>query len=467
MSLKFNNAGEALTSNAGLENLKSFIRISALTILVMYFFVEVQFADLSYRVITVLDIIRFPVLRIPFFPSMTLNFASFGWYPIFVELFFIFAMVLVLVLPFSRIARNLALLAIVVRLLSSHLGTGVHLTTFYLVPFILFSVHNFKTQSNQQLLHSLVTAMACMYFFSAVFKLNSHYLAGDLLKFDSLIRDSTKDLLHQFNLFPSIAWSGIILELLGSLVFLGKFRRLSLLAALTFHLGVALCITWSFRLQLTSASLLLLFLPNEKIFSYFKSLCVFVVSHAISHYFLNIAALNWFPQANHLLQDLHGIFFGIAIYVHAVYTLFSNQIDVSFRWSYAAIAIAILYASIAFFLAWPEPFGYTQYSGRTREYFGISINKNWIKKQPDLVRLKGRWSVKVLKDVFENETTYLFPFKETQIQFEKYICDIDSKIFYSRVQTDRKLNVETGNPDRSELVDSLMRSRLNQGCPSK
>lgn len=449
-----------------MDHQKSFVRISALNILIIYSIVEVQFANLSYNVIPVWDIIKYPILRIPYNPWTSISFVSFGWFPTFVELLLVLSMMALILFPINQGARVLALLALTVKLLSSHLGTGVHLTTFYLVPFIFLAFFPNKNGSEHATLRRLVIAFACMYFFSALFKLNPHYLSGNVLKYDSLVRSSTKEFFHKFTLFPVITATGIILEFLGSLLVFGRFRKLALLSAFTFHLGVALAITWSFRLQATSASLLLLFLPQDKVKPYFNWLCILLVSHAASHYVLYLAALKWFPQYNHLSQDVHGIAFGLVIYFVSIYFLFKSKVDISDQFSLKLIVIPVIYAVLAFYYRWPEPFGYTQYSGLKRPFYAVSIDNDWGRKQREILKLKGRWSFKIIHDLFTNETTYLFPHEQTRKKFENYICQLDPNLIYIRMETDKMINLETNDPDREGPRESLTASRVSVNCQS-
>lgn len=450
-------------AEGGLDGPAGFSRIAAMTMLLIYLLVEIDLTNQSYAIITVFDVIKNPVLKMPYFPFLTLESASYGWYPIFVECFFVLAMFSVLIFPFRRTARTMALLAILIRLLSSHLGIGVHMSTVYLVPFLLLALHNFKTDSQQQLLRGLVTATACMYFFSAIFKLNANYLGGDLLKYDRLGRSYLGNL-HQFVSFPAMAWIGLTLEALGTLLLIGKYRRLALLATFTFHFGVSLWLTLGYKLQITSASLLLLFLPREQASSMFRSLCLFLFLQIGSHFIIVNAGYIWFQEYGLLFRDLHGILFSLAIYVFATYTLFAKQIDLTEKWSLKAAMISMMYAAISFTMSWPEPFGYTQYSGWDREYFGISLDNTLLKKHPDVLGFKGRWSIKVRTDLFENETTYLFSSQVTRDKFEAYFCGRAPAAIFWRLQTDRKVFIGGVNLNQTVLRDSIVSSRLASRC---
>ena len=438
-----------------------FLRLSALTLLVIYSVVETQ-----YRVITPFEIIQYPVPRIPYFPYFSISFVSFGWYPVFLETFFYCSMLFLFMFPNKKWARAAAFTAITTRLLSSHLGTGVHLTTFYLVPiFLAWASSGEDDAAYDKLRRRIVTALACMYFFSAVLKLNAHYLSGDVLRWDSIIRYSTKAFLSENGLFPLIVWSGLILELIGSLLFVGRLRRIALISIMTFHFAVTLSITWSFRLQVSGASLLLLFLNQTRARKYFNLVALTLAFHAISQYLLYLGAMKWFPAfINQQLQDTHGIVFATVLYILSISFILTQEIDSKTVWSRGAALVCAVYALCAVAFSWPEPFGYTQYSGLARNYYGVSVDDKWRQETKPFDILRGRWSFRLIPDLFENETTYLFTFKSSQKKLVDFICERDPTANYTLIHSDRPLNIEPSDPNRSKAFESFLKSRKKMAC---
>lgn len=454
-----------LHSNSGsLARVGYFVQLSALTLLFSYSIIEVRFIDLSVHLLSAQSLLQDFTLKIPYAPFLSIKFASFGWYPAFVKIFFFLSMLAATLWPFKRWVRIAAVFAIILRLLSSHLDTGVHLTTFYLLPFLLLVAPLNTEDQALQVKRRLVTAFACMYFFSAFSKLNLHYLSGDVLRFDRLNRETTKGLIDGYGLFPLIALGGIVCEFMGSLMATGRFRKIALAFIFAFHFGVGLWISLSFRLQVASAALLLFFLPDTRLKRFFEILVYTLVIHALSEYAVVWLAKSEFPNYATLILDLHGIAFGIWVFLLSIFYLFRFSMDTKGLWVLPVGVAALAYAGAAYFLSWPESFGYTQYSGRARPYYGVSVANEWLKDRSEFDSFNGRWSLKVMRNLFENETTILFPFNYTRTQFERYLCEAAPTLTFFEIESQGLVNVDTRDPDREKIRRLFADSKLSRAC---
>ncbi|MBL7689449.1 MAG: hypothetical protein JNJ49_15540 [Bdellovibrionaceae bacterium] len=300
--------------------------------------------------------------------------------------------------PRSRIGYFVAFIGMFAMAFLNHLYAGAHITAIYLVLFFLLFVQPPTVHAESTVRRNLVTALAAMYLFSTLSKCSASYLSGDVIvdTFAELIRWPLLSAMHyRPAVWMFVSW-GLVLELLGFLILMPRLRRLGLLSAIFFHLLVGASITRVVNITAYALTLPILFASDREAALVAKSR--FVVAGSVIVAFL----FAWsFLGRSISSGSMSWVYDGVSwLWIFSVGYLTLRSVQKRPMWSgkgfsWLGCLVPVVFFFAAWIFSWPEPLGYTQYSGREQVFYGAIFSGQDDASEFQATRVaKSRWGVR-------------------------------------------------------------------------
>jgi hypothetical protein len=409
-------------------NFFNFIRFNAINLLMVNLFAESRTQNSTYSVTTLWDLISSKYISIPYMPYLTIPIVSWGWIATFMKLLPPISALVLFCWPKNRLSYFMMTFALVARFLMSHLAIGVLSTSIYFIPFLLVCLQPVNESQFEQIRNRVILALSMMYLFSALHKMNGYYLSGATVEYMEPSRIFGKTIFDYSPFARLYAWGGVLLETLASLIVIKRLRTLALFAALLFHFLVAIRIYQSIPILLFSCSLLLLFSENEKLQKYYRNLLCIAIIFPVALYLIANFADYEIITRHEMFHDLFSHVVAICVFIYALINI--NKISNLHKMFFSSLGIMIptIYATSAIIFCWPEPLGYTQYSGRGHSIYGVSVPTSFADNSDTLKLLSTRWKVVFRKDLIADHLTALFPFEFQAEEFSRFLCQLNPHI---------------------------------------
>jgi hypothetical protein len=306
--------------------------------------------------------------------------------------------VVVFFFPRRRIGYVVAFVGMFAMAFLNHLFAAAHITAIYLVLFLLLLIQPPTIQNELKVRRNLVTALASMYLFSALSKMSAFYLNGDVIvnTFAELIRWPLFSGLHYRPVVAMFAFWGIALELLGVLILVPRFRRLGLLAAILFHLLVGASIIKVVNITAYVLTLPILFSSDRdsvsgdtsRFFVWEGVIVTFLMVWSVIDQFLPSDVMRW-------IYDFVSWFWIFTIGYVLVRSIRKRSLWQGAGFSWLAFLVSTTFFLAAWIFSWPEPLGYTQYSGRERVFYGAIYSDHENRADQEIMKgMKSRWGVR-------------------------------------------------------------------------
>ncbi|HEY1078487.1 MAG TPA: hypothetical protein VGE46_00245 [Bdellovibrio sp.] len=452
------NNKSALQADHSLNNLLYFIRISALGLLLLTLFVESKVGSSHYHVLDILFMLKGGWLNIPLLPGMSAAFASFGWFPVFIEIFSIFALLLLFFKPASRLSYVLAISALLLRNVASHLTVGVHTASIFLVPLLLLALDPPRQENSGKVRQRLIVAIALMYLFSAFFKLNQTFLSGTIVEKSFLYRLSLKSFLDWVAAFKVTVLLGPALEFFAFFMIFRRTRKFALACALLFHFVVSIWIFLSVGLAIFGCSILLLFNQEQDLKLYYRRLVFVSGTFTALLYGLNYQVLGNFQHFQASVYDAVSIGMAALAMFWAFSLLVKFNIEPINYVSKWGSFLPVAYVTLSFTLSWPEPFGYTQYAGLPAPSYVTVLSLHEVRKHPQVYSFARRWRTRSLRFYESNEFVAIFPTQAMTQNFIQYYAQLEPRCEYKSYVSPAGGNFENLVYDyavRRQAFDSL------------
>lgn len=452
------NNRSAIQAEHSLNNLLYFVRLSALGLLLLTLFVESKVGSSQYLILDILFMIKGGWLNIPLVPGISVPFASFGWFPVFVEVFSVVAFTLLFFKPANRLSYVLATSALILRNVSSHLTVGVHTASVFLIPLLLLSLEPPNKDNSSKVRQHLIVAIAMMYLFSALFKINQTFLSGIIVEKSFYYRLSLKTFLDWLATFKATVLLGPLLEFFAFFIVFKRCRKFALTCALLFHLFVSVWIFLSVGLAIFGCSILFLFDQEQDLKFYYRRL-VFVSGALTSALYL----MN-FEFTEGLTLSRAGLYDAMSIGVAALATFWAFSLLVKLKSepvhyvSKMGSLLPITYVALSFSLSWPEPFGYTQYAGLPGTTYVTVLPLHEVQRHPQVLNLGRRWRTRGLSFSDSNEFVAIFPTQIMKRNFLDYYAQLEPQCEYKSYTPLKGVNIEILVQDydfRRQAFDSL------------
>ena len=376
----------------------TFIQLSAILIFIGRLLAERKSSTGSYAtffnhlldvtstdVLPLVDIIPFSIVRSAVFRELTVFSLLVGC----VVVFFV---------PRRRVGYAIASFGMFAMAFLNHLSAAAHITAIYLVLFLLLLIQPPTVHNESKVRRNLVTALASMYLFSTLSKISAFYLSGDVITdtFAELIRWPLLSVVQYRPAVWALTFWGIALELLGVLILVPRYRRVGLLAAILFHLLVGASIIKVVNITAYVLTLPILFssdrdsvsVDTSRFFIWEGLIVTFLIVWSVLGHFLPNDVMRWiYDTVSWLWIFVIGCLLVLSIRKRALWQ------GVGFSWFGFLVPMAFFLA--AWMFSWPEPLGYTQYSGRERVFYGAIFSGR--KEEADLevmTGMKSRWGVR-------------------------------------------------------------------------
>ncbi|NUN04878.1 MAG: hypothetical protein HUU57_03855 [Bdellovibrio sp.] len=436
------NSKPELRAEYSLNNLVYFIRLSALGLLLLTLFVETKRGLNDYQMLDIFSLMQGGWLNIPLLPGMSVSFFSFGWFPAFIEIFNVLAFVLLFLKPTHRASYILAASALVMRNVCSHLTVGVHTTSVFLIPLLLLGLEPPNKENSAKIRQRLIVAIALMYLFSALVKMNPTFLSGVVVENSFLYRRSLKTFLDWLATFKATILLGPLLEFFAFFVIFKKTRKAALLCALVFHMAVSIWIFLSVGLTVFGCSLLFLVTQEQDLKVYYRRLIYISVAVTAVLFGLNFTFAESWAHYQTIVYD------GVSIAMAAVATFGALAILLKLKnepvnyVSIPGILLPVTYVGLSFALGWPEPFGYTQYAGLRGTSYAIVLPLHEVEKHPRVHRLIRRWRTRGLSFSASNEFVAIFPTLTMSKNFIDYYAQLEPHCEYKLYTSNTRENFE-------------------------
>jgi hypothetical protein len=281
-----------------------------------------------------------------------------------------------------------------------------------------------------------------MYLFSALNKLNPIFLSGEIVEKSFLYRLSFKSFLDWIATLKATVYLGPILEFCAFFMLFKKTRKFGVASALLFHLSVSVWIFLSVSLSLFGCSILFLINKQNDLKKYFYRLTTVSVGLMAGLYFTNYLTTPTLISYQTKIFDFISVAMSLLAISFAFKLLRSEKIESANYNSKGGFALPIVYAATAFIFNWPEPFGYTQYSGLPNRAYAAILPLNKVKNHPEIYHLKRRWRTRSLKFSESNEFVGVFPTIQMTEAFIDYYCQREPNSGY-----------KTYNPTTTEILE--------------
>lgn len=299
--------------------------------------------------------------------------------------------------PRERAGYVLAFAGLFLKVFFLSVGAGVHLTTIYLILFLVVALRPPRPGDEERTLSALWGVIGLMYFYSAVNKLSAAFLGGDVMRLEwpSLVRWPLLDLYRSEAVRLLTAWAGVLLQFGGALIVLPRFRRWGLASAVVFHVSTSFFILWTGAMALFAITLLFLARPAESPRTYWRAgifgLGGFAAVMAV------LPALRWTGSRDLVVWafDLASWAWLAAVTVMLLRALFRGPVA-PVRCSRLGLAVPTVYFFAGLLLGWPEPLGYTQYAPRRLVYEGYVFRPPPVAYERFSTEIAGRWALRIV-----------------------------------------------------------------------
>jgi hypothetical protein len=428
--LKFEIFDEMASNSRGpdefaFENLSYFIRFGALNLLYLLFFFEGKNPNNSYSLLVDRSFMTDGAVNVSLLPFLSVELASFGFYPKFVDLYYLLALLFLFFRPMERLSYVNAVLAIILRDSINIVNVGVHTATIYAIPLLLLSLDPPTITNIHTIRSRLISAVGMMYLFSGINKLGVVFHYGFVVEGANLNRYFVKSLLKEYSdhfAYQIVTWSGILLQILASLIALQRFRYFGYFFALVFHFSVAVWIILSANLVYFGSSILFLLVSQRSLRQHFNFLLILL---ALLPY-LQLLAGFFFEQR----PDLQGYVFdfvSIALSWLAVFMAL-RQMKIGCRplvvpFSLLGFTLPLIYTACAYIFPLPKPFGYTQYGGPVRAKHYVYLSIEAAEKIQGLLNTSGRWDTQFMQLQNLHQFRAQFPNQMMVDKYLEFICD--------------------------------------------
>ncbi len=387
-----------------------FLRLAAILLIIGRFIGERKTPDGFYTVsIDRIFSWESPII-LPLIELLPYSFSSSPVFRLATTLVYVAGCAGVFFFPRRRAAYVLSLVGMSSMVFLDHSLAGAHLAVVYLPLFLLLSIRPPEIGNEEHVQKDLITALALMYFFSAVNKLTDFYLSGGVLvsTYSELMRSTIQGALQYPLLVQLATILGLLIQFASALIVFSRFRQFGLLAAVGFHIIFGGTIIKSVNMSMFALLLPLLFEP--------------VSSAAGDRRLLVLQSLGFFglllgwralPYSTKTDSMVWIVDFASWTSLGVVSWTAVNSLRKKGVFSGSAISIPGMLMPVVYFVAakafsWPEPLGYSQYSGRQQEYFGAVFRGNSVSDANSLRGMPSRWGIRFSK-LSDGAVLGLFP----------------------------------------------------------